>query len=364
MTHPVVLEQADALARVLQLEPLSVRRHRLAAHRHLARRSEALGALAAACNLADALSELPDNARERLCAAPVLSDLLATGDLSSPDAAAMLGDWIAAERMLLGETPQVGRGGPLWTALGDARIEPDGNVALLAPTIRGIVVDGASDYARLAPYLPKAQRARISVPQDIDPAVAKLRAAFGLIDAVAPAGSDLVTTSLRVIHVYANPDCGFATGSSRHCPGAASMAHLGEDFVSVEEAADALLHEATHSAIYFAEDRLPLFARGEALEPRVASPWTGRDLSLHSFVHACCVWYELALFWQAALGDRAWATREAWRLARRAANGFFSTELDRALAVVADALTEGGRLLLVGLATDARRHLSIRSRAA
>ncbi|MGE3683703.1 MAG: hypothetical protein AB7G93_18420 [Bdellovibrionales bacterium] len=56
---------------------------------------------------------------------------------------------------------------------------------------------------------------------------------------------------------------------------------------------DGLVHESIHSYLYMVEERERFLAT--RLDPGVfvSSPWTGRNICLHSFVHACFVWFSL-----------------------------------------------------------------------
>lgn len=62
--------------------------------------------------------------------------------------------------------------------------------------------------------------------------------------------------------------------------------------------ANNLVHEAIHSMIYKLELLVPLYQDERAAQELTArSPWSGRILPLHSFVHACFVWFGLRQFW-------------------------------------------------------------------
>ena len=57
-----------------------------------------------------------------------------------------------------------------------------------------------------------------------------------------------------------------------------------------------------HSLLYTVELDEPFILDREAVENmRIKSPWTGAELPVHSFLHACLVWFGLWQFWSLAL---------------------------------------------------------------
>jgi hypothetical protein len=64
---------------------------------------------------------------------------------------------------------------------------------------------------------------------------------------------------------------------------------------------DALVHESIHSLLYNVESLEPFYVSANSQVAFTAeSPWTGKKLYLHSFVHACFVWFGLWSFWSVA----------------------------------------------------------------
>jgi hypothetical protein len=64
---------------------------------------------------------------------------------------------------------------------------------------------------------------------------------------------------------------------------------------------NALVHEAIHSLLYMIEISEGFYVDGAVKTAlQVVSPWSGRGLYLHSFVHACFVWFGLLCFWRLA----------------------------------------------------------------
>ncbi|MBY5494505.1 aKG-HExxH-type peptide beta-hydroxylase [Rhizobium leguminosarum] len=353
MNHHVPPERGEGpldIVGFLQLEPTSVNQARISSFRHFSLREAQLRLACQRCGIAVWLDHLPAASISRIAEAPVFSELLSSGDTASDAARELLLGWIDAESCLLGERPS---GHLEWTALGDYRFAPSGRLAYAAPRLHGLVLDSGSPCVLAPPLLPPEKRVRTEPLTDFGPARAKLGEALAIIDLAAPAGVEMILGTLRVIHLYAENRSGFSSGSPRRYPGITSLGNAHKPTISAHQVADALLHEATHSVLYLAEVDTPFFRTAEIETPRVNSPWTGASLAMHSFAHACCVWYELANFWARMLetGDRH---PETVRLLRRSATGFLKQDYEDALMLIADGITPFCRDLLESLAADVR----------
>ena len=74
--------------------------------------------------------------------------------------------------------------------------------------------------------------------------------------------------------------------------------NLHSEASNVYKISNAIVHESIHSLIYKLELHEDLYAdQNAAHEVMTVSPWTERPLQVHSFVHACFVWYGLLNFW-------------------------------------------------------------------
>lgn len=92
--------------------------------------------------------------------------------------------------------------------------------------------------------------------------------------------------------------------------------HLADDRVVV--AAEALVHEAVHQYLYRIEGEDGSFCDLDA-HGRYRSPWSGNWIPLHSFIHACFVYFALLGFWSrcaATITERDRAARVRDRIAR------------------------------------------------
>lgn len=342
----------DDIVACLSLDHDGVGRIPVAMQRHLAAREDWLRDLAQQSGLAPMLDELPASSVSRIAGAPLFGEFAAARPQQSAATKDLLAQWIRAEGCLIGRylLPP----GDHWTARGDYCLDGDGSVRFAAPSVHGVLIDGHSPYARTVPFLPPADRERARPTPDLALAADKLRGALRLIDHVRPAGAELILAALSAVITYDNPKAGFATSSSRRYPGVAAFGNACAETVSIHHIVDALLHEATHSFLYVAEIDTPFFPGRHTDTPRIRSPWTGAELPLHGFVHACCVWYELTVFWNHVLRNREESKcQEAQQLYRRAAAGFLQAELSEAIRVVRDHITVAAWRLLRDLQSRA-----------
>ena len=89
---------------------------------------------------------------------------------------------------------------------------------------------------------------------------------------------------------------GASSASNRAVVGSCVLANIHAPADSVLMCTEALVHETIHQYLYKTE-----LADGNFCDltevPTYRSPWTGNRIPLHSFVHACFVWYGLLTLW-------------------------------------------------------------------
>lgn len=124
-------------------------------------------------------------------------------------------------------------------------------------------------------------------------------------------------------------------------------AHASENSIAL--LAEFLVHEATHHAISVFELEAPLLVDlALARNIEVCSPWTGKQLKLHAFVHACLVWLSLFNYWtcvkRAGLAPVAADTRRQY-----IREGFRSLRAEHRLAPHGHHLNVEAMRLLVSL---------------
>jgi len=210
---------------------------------------------------------------------------------------------LMAERALTAGKPNTAR--PCWTALGDyyfsggqsrpavevQQLQWKDDLNFSAPLLGNAVpLDFSSPHARATtpcrspfqPYDPEQVRSVCSAMQD----------SFNRIGSVKPAGQ-IIARFARVIVLRKDVPAGHSSSSTRSYPGRLLLRN--PEAGDVAALASSMIHESIHHFLYTVE-----FA-GEFVESsagtRVTSPWSGRELALHSYLHACFVWYGLARFW-------------------------------------------------------------------
>jgi HEXXH motif-containing protein len=175
-----------------------------------------------------------------------------------------------------------------------------------------------SDWGELAP----------STCPDVKVITRRVVAALDLIEAVSSAAYRMVNASLQVITLVTGSWSAIGPGkptlslSSKAMIGRTTLGNAESDIYSIKKIANNLVHEAIHSLIYKLELLTPLYANDEVADSvHAVSPWSGRHLQLHSFVHACFVWFGLWSFWSM----EPQSDDESDRLKERALKGFINS---------------------------------------
>ncbi|MFE5026282.1 HEXXH motif-containing putative peptide modification protein [Streptomyces sp. NPDC056656] len=269
------------------------------------------------------LSELDDQAWIRILLAPAMSNMLRKG---GAHAAPHLMSAAMAERLLeRSDTPDARHfpngGRSVQTALGDhlwqSSPAPAGGYRhSRAPSVRGIVIDGsksssARGLARLDdPFEGVTDHDSHELQWFVDAITRSL-------DTIASANGEallLITKGVRVISLRREAQGNTSSSSWPLFPGYLRLWNAaGADPLWL---VDTILHEAIHSLLYMVEAGEKWFTDPDPRRSGKVSPWSGRNLPLHSFVHACFVWFGLMSFWSAVDVPGAAAM---WR---RAAAGF------------------------------------------
>ena len=119
--------------------------------------------------------------------------------------------------------------------------------------------------------------------------------------------------------------------------------------------ADSLVHEAIHSFIYVVEEEQPFIPDRAAAETvKLISPWSGRALELHAFLHACFVWFGMWQFWRRALGSGVFPEARARRWMARSRAGFDHPSLLDDLHGVSAHVSQATRAVLFDLVQAVR----------
>jgi hypothetical protein len=264
-------------------------------------------------NLFDVVRALPKPNQQRLLLAPRTFNLLQSSSEPGVEEVDKLKKLIGMEQYLCCQSSEYPRNG--WTALGDYYLPLDlGNRAPLAdglltawsphkpfkaPALGHIVLDGYSPYPDTI-YSDEIGELATHTAEEIATSRKRLEQSISYISTVSRVAGLTVNASVQVITLACAPNFSAVTGnmSLRSMIGRVGMLNLHSDKWTVCKTSDALVHEAIHSLIYKLELFCDLYTdEVGAQRIEAVSPWTGKTLFLHSFVHACFVWFGLYKFW-------------------------------------------------------------------
>lgn len=260
------------------------------------------------CNmeLNKTIRALPTTTQKRLILAPEFFCLLFESNSPTSSDLGRLSSFIAAECAIADKSMPTHC--PLWSALGDRYWDFSGGrqckLQLQAPTINNIVIDLKSSHYNSS-YLAAYGVVRRYAGIESDLLIQKLLEAFDVIRAITPHAERIVTTAAQVINIVKAPESTMrlSSMSRRSVIGMITLINLHLDEWTPERIADALVHESIHSTLYKMELDYDFYTDDELAHIIYAkSPWSGRMLFVHSFVHACFVWFGLWNFWKEA-GD-------------------------------------------------------------
>lgn len=268
--------------------------------------------------------QLPRASQQRLLLAPAVHHMLAAP--VTDETRTRLAGFVQVERFLAGSTARAAG----WSALGDYYHPVAAGVRgvpaddwcpeneFSADRVGGLVLDTYCEHngslmpqqlSDLVPHTP----AELQIVRN------KIEDGLSQIQDTAPLAAWMIRECVRVIRVSkfpGKPDIAFSH-SHRALIGRIGFinSHQREPWTVLKIVND-LIHESVHAMIYKIELVSPLYMDyGISTVLKATSPWSNRLLNLHSFVHACFVWYALYSFWQrfADSGGEARAHREKAR---------------------------------------------------
>ncbi len=127
----------------------------------------------------------------------------------------------------------------------------------------------------------------------------KLNAAFSRIERISEAAAYLIKQHVKVIIPLKAAGHVYISTSHPRVPGRILL--LGVELYPLSVLTSTLVHESIHQVLYILEWAGPFIIEDpDARAAQLKSGWSGRDLTLSSYVHACFVWYGLANFWARA----------------------------------------------------------------
>jgi hypothetical protein len=297
----------------------------------------------------DALHMLPRERRRALLRAPqIASRLLARKEGSGlecgPIARALLAELAAAG--IVHELEE-----PVWTALGDRLFEAHSVAAWRQPAAgvldTHIVIDkaGPMDFTSGGQFDLTSYRATEAAKAERKVLQAAERLASAVPNAWQFIGDCIDVIALRRA---TGPDSGYSSSSFRY--NARLMLIVNAHLPTVELAfvGEHMVHEAVHSLLFmYEESERPFVTRhSEAEWIRLRSPWSGKELFLSAYIHACITWYALYWFWSGVERAGAWSKEECDRFKERARRGFDSLPVSRGLAAVREHLSPAASAML------------------
>lgn len=240
-------------------------------------------------------SEMPTAAARRIGGAPATNYVLNRGE---PDLTlGFLHRSMAAELARLSGARAFPR---VWAALGDHGWDETGR-PVRAPTLHGTIIpiDFSSPFLNINLCFSDEGFTEATPNSSADSArvVQELTSAVALLEQVSTAARDFVLSATMSIAVHIRPIPAFSSGSSPELPGRIDLLNPDHKLADTCHLADSILHEAMHGAMYDLESTHGAFVANHE-HKLLTSPWTGRELGLHTFIHACFVWYGLFNFWK------------------------------------------------------------------
>jgi hypothetical protein len=281
--------------------------------------------------LGDATRELaqsvPSECFDRVVLAPRSARrLLWPRDGESSSTLRFLHNALLCERAILGLDPF----GPIlgWTADCRAYVQARGAIVTQPQMASRIALDLRSAHARSLDLMGGSRLARKTraapTPEVASRTGARLEEAWQRVASKGETTSDCVIAWTRVIVPQVDPSGLFWSGTNGEYIGRVVLVNVDQERVSVEEIADALVHEAIHGFLYMHESVEP-WVLDFALytdEGSLVSPWSGTMLPVRPFMQACFVWYGLAMFWAQHVNDVVFDKERVHYLLGRALSGF------------------------------------------
>jgi hypothetical protein len=305
-------------------------------------------------NLMSQVAGLSPRRRACFLRSPNLCLLLRSGIVPHETQLRRLEQWLSIEACLSSAESTCAYEG--WSALGDYRIDSADDTMSVRPAntkldffladksperqALSVLLDTDSPTANVGwtmdelgtfnPYNSHERDRVISIIESCATRIALSNSTIGI----------LISSSLASIASGKSSSGTFASMSARRSIGLATLANLHAADWALDQVIEAIVHEAIHSFIYKLELMVPLYTdQNAALYTQIRSPWTGRMLELHSFVHACFVWYGLAQLWKAPASNGSDYRTHAMV---RAQSGFLAGHLCQLVSQDARAVIQPG----------------------
>jgi len=288
-------------------------------------------------DLFHSITSLPKSSQQRLLLAPRFYTLLRSKSEPGADEIDSFRELLDVERYLCNQ--HAGRPRGSWTALYDFYVAPDQPVAeqatasppnfsfrgetFKAPKLGNIVLDAFRPFTE-ADFPPPMGEVINHTPEELEFITSRLEQSLDQISRMSRTARAAVDALVQVISLVRAPKSLTGTQSFSNKPviGRMGLANADSNRWTVSKITDAIVHESIHALIYKLEltNTLYLDDSVEFESFTVVSPWSGRTLPLHSFLHACFVWFGLWSFWGLASPEEA----EPAKLRDKAGHGFLT----------------------------------------
>jgi hypothetical protein len=220
---------------------------------------------------------------------------------------------------------------------GEQRPSPGGSGAM-GISMRGFFLDVAGSFSR-----PPLTDLDLHSDLEIACLATRMADAFDRIALVEGVVYDLLRKTLQVIVLRKDSTnlCSFASSSWPGCIGLMALTNAHRQDLADAWIVDALVHESIHTFLYSIECFEPFYSsETQALGGAIVSPWSGRTLKLHSYVHACFVWYGLWCFWRLATERHRFIGPSVDFLRDRARGGFMKGDVLARLGAEHEQITQ------------------------
>jgi hypothetical protein len=189
-----------------------------------------------------------------------------------------------------------------WSAVGDFGVAAEGRSLGIAQVANFVALDVGSPHSATLDEFGR-KRDDVARPNftrgEIDHVIERFQSVRDELQATSHVAFGFVRLLTKVVIPMKFPGHSPASGSNGEYIGRTFLVNPQSRHATTAYLANALVHEAIHAALYMADLDHPWFHDQQWYDdtPRTISPWSGRHLSLWTFLQACFVWFGLAHFW-------------------------------------------------------------------
>lgn len=267
-------------------------------------------------------NQLPSESRKRIFMAPVTLKLIMSSGLRP---IARIRQMIRAEQYRTNNA-FFDKRKKCWSPLGEQEFP----IGRTSPYIhKGICLDAYSPWSKMELEGCQGKDSFHSY-LEVKTIFNRLKEAFNLIGQTNESAAKCFFTVIQTIAIRKDitDPTGFGSSSWDDEPGKIGFTNAHLPHISIECFINALVHESIHSLLCMIEFEEPFYLKIEDKNILLLqSPWTGRFLRLHSFLHACFVWFALWNFWKFQINLQLLDDKQVNKFFEFAENGFLKGSL-------------------------------------